>query len=179
MSRPPTGANKFADDFVFYWQPREDRREVERRQLKILDKFLPPEKRTPFFHFLFDYTFELSRILSERSEKGEITLLQGIKAANASMEYLRQQAQQYIAQLEANLVRAKVQDDALLTTVAVGLGAVATSALVVNTYQNYRIAKAQTAMARATEVQAAQVQTPIRCVYTPPGRYGTGYINCH
>jgi len=66
-----------------------------------------------------------------------------------------------------------------LTTVAVGLGAVATSALVVNTYQNYRIANAQTAMARAAAVQAAQVQTPIRCVYTPPGRYGTGYINCH
>ena len=67
LDEPPTYRDgKLADNLVFYWQPREDWREVERGQLKILDKFLPPEKRTPFVHFLLDYHFELSRILNER-----------------------------------------------------------------------------------------------------------------
>jgi len=171
-------AGKLADDFVFYWQSR-DWREAVQAQLKIRDKFLPPEKRTPFVHFLFDYTLTLAGTLNEREEKGEITLLQSIKAGNAGGQYLIEQAKQYGAQLKENLIRAKAQDDALLTTVAVGLGAVATAALVVNTYENYRIANAQTAMARAMQLQAAQAQAPIRCNYTLPGRYdSTGYIYC-
>jgi hypothetical protein len=91
-----------------------------------------------------------------------------------------EQAKQHGAQLRENLNRAKAQDDALLTTVAVALGAVATAALVVNTYENYRIANAQTAGARAMLLQAAQPQVPIRCNYNLPGRYGSqGYIYCH
>jgi hypothetical protein len=171
---------KPADDFVFYWQSR-DWREGNQAVLKIWEKFLPSENRTPFDHFVFDYALTLSNTLMEREEKGEITLLQGLKAGNAGVAYLVEQAKQYGAQLRENLVRAKEQDNqTLLTAVAIGLGAVATAALVVNTYQNYRIANAQTAMARATELQAVQAQSPIRCTYTPPGRYGSpGYINCH
>ena len=170
---------KLADNLVFYWQSR-DWREAEQVQVKIRDKFLPPESRTPFVRFLFDYTLELSRMLNERAEKGEVTLLQGISAFNAGGEFLREQAKQHGAHLRENLNRAKAQDDALLTRVAVSLGAVATAALVVNTYQNYRIANAQTSMARAMEVQAAQAQAPIHCSYTLPGRYGSpGYVNCH
>ena len=170
---------KVTDDYVFYWQPK-DWRDGEDEQLKILDKYLPPEKRTPFIRFLVEYVLALTRTLQERAEKGEITLLQGIKAFNAGGQYLIEQAKQYGAQLKENLIRAKAQDDALLTAVAVGLGAVATAALVVNTYENYRIANAQTAMACAMQLQAVQVQAPIRCVYTLPGRYGsTGYVYCH
>jgi len=170
---------KPADDFVFYWQPR-DWREYNEALLNIFDKYLPPEKRTPFDHFLFDYTFTLSNTLMEREEKGDITLLQWIKAGNAGVEYLIEQAKQYAAQLRENLVRAKEQDNqTLLTAVAIGLGAVATAALVVNTYENYRIANAQTAMARAMELHAVQAQAPIQCHYTLPERYGSqGYINC-
>ena len=117
----------------------------------------------------------------ERGETGEITLLQSIKAGNAGVGYLIEQAKQYGAQLRENLVRAKAQDDALLTTVAVGLGAVATAALVViSADANYRIANAQTAMANTMRLQALQAQAPIRCNYTLPGRYGsTGYISCY
>lgn len=120
----------------------------------------------------------LSHTLNERTEKGELTLLQAIKALNAAGDYLAEQTKRHVAQLNENVIRAKAQDDALLATVAVGLGAVATAALVVSTYENYRIANAQTAMARTMQLQGAQA--PIHCVYTPPGRYGSaGYVYCH
>ena len=180
LDKPATyQGGKLADNFIFYWQSRDWREDVQ-AGLKIWDKLLPPEKRTPFIRFLVEYVLALTRTLQERAEKGEITLLQGIKAFNAGGQYLIEQAKQYGAQLKENLIRAKAQDDALLTAVAVGLGAVATAALVVNTYENYRIANAQTAMACAMQLQAVQVQAPIRCVYTLPGRYGsTGYVYCH
>jgi hypothetical protein len=179
LDQPSTAAgSKLSDKFIFYWQIR-DWREAERVALKILDEFLPPEKRSPFARFGLDYSLALTRSLNERLDNGEITLLQSIKAFNAGGEYLRQQGRQYGTQLRENLTRAKAEDDALLATVAVGLGAVATAALVVNTYENYRIANAQTAMARAMELQTAQAQSPIRCSYTLPGQYSSrGYIYC-
>ncbi len=184
LGRPPDKptspqGGKVADSFVFYWQSR-DWREAEQAALKILDTYLPKEKRTPFVRFLFDYTLELSHTLSERVEHSEITVLQAIKALNAGGEYLRQQAKQYGAQLREKLVRAKEQDQqTLMNAVAIGLGVVATAALVLNVDANYRIANAQTAMARAMQLQAAEAQAPIRCVYTPPGRYSSsGYIYC-
>jgi hypothetical protein len=116
----------------------------------------------------------------ERGEKGEITLLQWLKAGNAGVEYLIEQGKQYGAQLRENLVRAKAQDEALLAAVAVGLGVVATAALVVISADvNYRIANAQTAMANTMQLQALHAPAPIQCNYTLPGRYGTqGYIYC-
>lgn len=166
--------NKRGDNkFVFVWDSR-DWREREQAQLKALDKFLPPEKRTPFIRFAAEYVWELMDTLEERLENGEITLLQFIKALNAGDDYLDEQGRQYLAQLKENLIRAKAQDDALLATVAIGLGAVATAALAVSADANYRIANAETARAAA-----AQAQAPIRCNYTLPGRYGTqGYIYC-
>ena len=133
LDKPATyQGGKPADSFVFYWQSR-DRRETNQAAIKILEKFLPSENRTPFDHFVFEYAMTLSNTLMEREEKGEITLLQWLKAGNAGMEYLIGQAKQHDAQLRENLVSAKAQDDALLTRVAVGLGAVATAALVVST----------------------------------------------
>lgn len=170
---------KPADDLVFYWQSR-DWREGNQAVVKIWEKFLPSENRTPFDHFIIDYALTLSNTLMERGERGEITLLQTITAGNASLVYLFEQAKQYGAKLRENLVRAKEQDNqTLLTAVAIGLGVVATAALVVNTYENYRIANAQTAMARAMQMQAVQAQAPIRCNYSLPGRYGSsGFISC-
>ena len=167
------------DGLVFYWQSR-DWREGNQAVMKILEKFLPHEKRTVFDHFVFDYSLKLSNTLMERGETGEITLLQLLKAGNAGLGYLFEQAKQYGAQLGQNLVRAKAQDEALLAAVAVGLGVVATAALVVSTVSaNYRIANAQTAMANAMQLQALQAPAPIQCNYTLPGRYGTaGYITC-
>jgi len=177
--KPFTQGGKTADDFVFYWQSKDWREEVQ-AVVKIWDKFLPHEKRTPFDHFKLDYVLTLFNSLTERFEKGEITLLQSIKAKNAGGEYLFEQAKQYGAQLRENLVRAKAQDEALLAAVAVGLGVVATAALVVASIDaNYRIANAQTAMANTMQLQALQAQAPIRCNYTLPDRYGSpGYINC-
>ena len=122
----------------------------------------------------------LSNTLMERLEKGEVTLLQWLKTGNAGVEYIREQGKQYGTQLRENLVRAKAQDDALLATVAVGLGVVATAALVVVAVDaNYRIANAQSAMVNEMRLQALQAQAPIRCNYTLPGRYGSqGYIYC-
>ena len=61
-----------------------------------------------------------------------------------------------------------------------GAATVATAALVLNADANYRIANAQTSMANTMRLQALQAQTPIRCNYTLPGRYGNqGYIFCH
>ncbi len=169
---------KFADDYVFYWLSR-DWREGEAEQLKILDKYLPPEKRTPFIRLRVEYVLALTRMLNERVAKGEITLLQDIKAVNAARQYLEEQERQYRAQLREGLVRAKAQDDALLATVATGLAVVATAALVLNADANYRIANAQTAMANTMQLQALQAQAPIRCNYTLPDRYGSpGHINC-
>jgi len=170
---------KFLDDLVFYWKSS-DWRESEQARLTIRDKFLPPEKRTPFVRFLDEYISALTHMLNERAEKGEITLLQRINVINAAAEYLGQQMSLHDAQLKENLNRAKARDDALLATIAVGLGAVATTAaLAVNTYENYRIANAQTAMARAMQLHALQAQAPIVCNYTLPARYGTqGYIYC-
>jgi hypothetical protein len=173
------GGGKLADDYVFYWQSR-DWREAERVSLKVFDRHLPPESRTPFVRFIFEYSLELTRTPNDRAEKGEFTLLQGIRAYNAGGQFLLEQAKRHGAQLKENLDRAKAQDDTLLATVAVGLGAVATAALAVNTYENYRIANAQTATARAVQLQSAQAQVPIRCSYNLPGRYGSqGYILCH
>jgi hypothetical protein len=180
LDKPATyQGGKLADNFIFYWQSRDWREDVQ-AGLNIWDKLLPPEKRTPFVRFLLDYSLALALTLNERQENSEITLLQAIKAGNAAGQYLFEQAKQYGAQLRDNLIRAKAQDDALLTTVAVGLGAVATAALVVASMDaNYRIANAQTAMARAIQLQALQAPAPIQYNYTLPGRYGTqGYIYC-
>jgi len=168
---------KLADDYVFYWQPR-DWREAERVSMEILDKYLPRETRAPFIRFLFEYIMALLHTLNERTEKGELTLLQGIKALNASGEYLAEQAKRHVAQLNENLIRAKAEDDALLRTVATGLGVVATAAAAVAIADaNYRIANAETARAAAAQAQAL---APIRCTYTLPGRYGSpGYVYCH
>lgn len=170
---------KAADDFVFYWQSR-DWREGNQAALKIFEKFLPSENRTPFDRFLFDYVTTLSNTLMERSERGEITLLQSVKAGNAGVGFLIEKAKQYGAQLRENLVRAKEQDNqTLLTAVAIGLGVVATAALVLNADANYRIANAQTAMARSMQLQALQAPVPIRCNFTLPDRYGSpGYARC-
>jgi len=89
---------KPGDGFVFYWQSR-DWRESNQAGLKIWDKLLPPEKRTPFVRFLLDYSLTLSYTLMERGEMGEITLLQWLKAGNAGVEYLIEQGRQYGAQL--------------------------------------------------------------------------------
>lgn len=180
LDKPATyQGGKPADSFVFYWQSR-DWRETNQAAIKIFEKFLPSENRTPFDHFVFEYAMALSNTLMEREEKGEITLLQWLKAGNAGVEYLIGQAKQHDAQLRENLISAKAQDDALLTRVAVGLGAVATAALVVSTIDaNYRIANAQTSMANTMRLQALQAPAPIQCNYTLPGRYGTqGYIYC-
>jgi len=167
------------ENSVFYWGSR-DWQEAEQIRSKIRDKFLPPEKRTPFVRFFYEYISALSRTLNERADKGEITLLQSIKASNAGWQYIVEQAKRHVAQLKENLVRAKEQDNqTLLTAVAIGLGVVATAALVLNADANYRIANAQTAMANTMQLQALQAQAPIRCNYTLPGRYGTqGYIYC-
>ncbi len=176
------GASQGGDLFensVFYWGSR-DWQEAEQIQSKIRDKVLPPEKRTPFFRFFYEYTSALLHTLQERADKGEITLLQFIKAANAGRQYIVEQTKRHVAQLNENLVRAKEQDNqTLLTAVAIGLGVVATAALVLNADANYRIANAQTAIANTMQLQALQAQAPIRCNYTLPGRYGTqGYIYC-
>ena len=170
-------SGKFADDFGFYWGLRDWREDEES---KMLDKHLPPAKRIPFIRLRAEYASALTRTLNERIEKGEITFLQFIKVINAASRYLTEHIEQYEAQLRENLVSAKAQDDALLTTVAVGLGAVATAALAVSAVSaNYRIANAQTAMANTMQLQALQAPAPIRCNYTLPGRYGTqGYIYC-
>ncbi len=177
LDKPATdqGGETADDDFGLYWQSR-DWREAEQANLKILDKYLPPETRTPFFRFLLEYRLALSPTLAERKDKGEITLLQWLKALNAGAQFLFEQAKQHVAQLNENLNRAKAQDDALLTAVAIGLGAAATTALaVVNTYENYRIANAQSAM----QMQALQAQSPIQCAYTQPGGYRSwGYVYC-
>lgn len=171
---------KIADRSVFSWQSRAgDWREAKQTVTEIMDKFLPPETRTSFTRFIFEYAMEFSRVLSERLDKGEITLLQEIRALNAAAEYIAEQSNRHFAQLRENVIRAKAEDDALLTSIAVGLGTVATAAAtVVIADANYRIANAETARAAAAQAQAL---APIHCVYTPPGHYGrwsAGYINC-
>lgn len=169
---------QIADDFIFYWQPR-DWREADEANLKILDKYLPPEKRTPFVRFFSEYALALSRTLNEREENGEITLLQSLRAGNAGGQYLAEQIKRHVAQLNENFVRAKEQDNqTLLTATAIGLGIVATAALVLNADANYRIANAHTAIANAMQLQALQAPVPIQCNYTLPGRYGSGYVYC-
>jgi hypothetical protein len=180
LDRPATySGGKPADGFVFYWQSR-DWRATNQAAIKIFEKFLPSKNRNPFDHFVFEYAMTLSTTLMERQEKGDITLLQSLRAGNAGVEYLIGQAKRHDAQLRENLISAKAQDDALLTRVAVGLGAVATAALVISTIDaNYRIANAQTSMANTMRLQALQAPVPIQCNYTLPGRYGTqGYIYC-
>ena len=99
LDKPATyQGGKPADSFVFYWQSR-DWRETNQAAIKILEKFLPSENRTPFDHFVFEYAMTLSNTLMEREEKGEITLLQWLKAGNAGVEYLIEQGRQYGAQL--------------------------------------------------------------------------------
>jgi hypothetical protein len=166
---------KFADSFVFYWQLK-DWREDNKLTLKIWDKFLPTEKRTPLSIFIFEYVMALSNTIMERAESGEITLLQAIQAGNAGVGWLIEQGKQYGAQLRQNLARAKEQDNqTLMTSVAIGLGVVATAALLINADANYRIANAQMATAQAIQMQR---QAPIRCNYTAPSRYGRGQIYC-
>ena len=100
LDKPATyQGGKLFDGFLFYWQPK-DWREVDEAHLKILDKHLPPEKRTPFVRFVVDYILELSRTVNERADKGEITLLQLIKAGNAGEQYLMEQAKQMVLNLE-------------------------------------------------------------------------------
>jgi hypothetical protein len=170
--------SKAADDFIFYWQSI-DWHEDEQANLKTLDKHLPPEKRVPFIRLRLEYVLALSRTLTERADKGEITLLQEIKAGNAAGQYLIEQGKQYGAQLRENLVRAKEQDnETILKAVAIGMGVVATAALVLNASANYRIANAQSAMANTMQLQALQAPAPIQCNYTLPGRYGSGYVYC-
>lgn len=174
----PSG--KASDNFIFYWQSR-DWREDMQFALATFNKFLPAAERTTFDMFLLDYSLTLGNALQERLlDNGEITLLQYLRGGNAGIEYLRGQTLQYAEQLRGNLRRAKERDDQMLNTAAVALGGIATAALALAVVDsNYRIANAQSAAAVALRLQGLQAPTPIRCSYTVPGRYGTaGHITC-
>jgi len=114
--------------------------------------------------------------LYQRADRGELTALQFIRAVNAARSYMIQQETRYRNILRQNLAVAQAQDQAVLQGIATGLAVVATAALVVNTYENYRIANAEGRIASAQELQAVQNQTPFNCVVT--SGWSTEHISC-
>lgn len=121
------------DDWVFRWSPKDADSIVS----AIIEKSLPETERLAELRWLIRAMQSLSDALDTRAARGEIKLLQYIRATNVAIKNLRGQAVQLRMQLQRNLDLAKAQDQATIQAIAAGLAA-ATAAMAATSPAGYQ-----------------------------------------
>jgi hypothetical protein len=118
-SRSEKSSASPTDDWVFRWSPKE----VDKIYLETLEKYLPEKERTLEIRFILQSALSMGNALDARASRGDLKLLQYIRATQEGYKLLILHASQFREQLQQNLDQAKARDQVTLQAITAGLAA--------------------------------------------------------